>query len=59
MKWRVEVITIKKHTFNHGATREMARKRMQTDFVVMMTQDACPVNEDFLQCLLAPLIAKS
>lgn len=51
-----EVLPIKRTCFNHGATREQARKTVSTKFVVMMTQDALPVNEDFLARLLAPLI---
>jgi len=41
--------------FNHGATRELARKHIGTDVVVMMTQDAYPEDETFLDRLVAPL----
>lgn len=41
--------------FNHGATRELARKRLGTDIVVMMTQDAYPPDEHALGKLVRPI----
>jgi rhamnosyltransferase len=52
-----DVHVIPKSQFNHGATREMARKLLDCDIVVMMTQDAYPVDHDLLSKLIAPLIA--
>lgn len=50
-----EVIPTKE--FNHGATREKGRKLLNTDIVVMMTQDAIATSSDFLEKLIAPLLA--
>ena len=52
----IETKVIPKKEFNHGATRELARKHLNTDIVVMMTQDAYPQSSDFLQYLVAPLL---
>ncbi|MCB9944747.1 MAG: glycosyltransferase family 2 protein [Geminicoccaceae bacterium] len=50
-----ETWVIPRGTFNHGATREAARKRLGTDLVVMMTPDAHPLTHHFLAKLLRPL----
>ena len=52
-----EVISIARSTFDHGATREMARKRAGADIVVMMTQDAIPTGPETLDKLVAPLLS--
>lgn len=54
-KLGAEVIVIPQSDFNHGATREMARKYLGTDIVVMMTQDAIPESPDFLAKLIKPV----
>lgn len=51
---RVEVIP--QNTFNHGATREMGRKLIDTSIAVMMTQDAYPSSPDMLEKLIQPII---
>lgn len=53
----VELIKIKRSDFNHGATRDMALKRSMGDIVCFMTQDAVPVNERYIENLIAPLLA--
>ncbi len=53
-----EVLTIPRKEFNHGTTRELARKHLGTEIVVMMTQDAYPANSQTLDLLVAPLIQK-
>lgn len=50
-----ETWVIPRTTFNHGKTREAARKRLGTDIVVMMTPDAYPESTDLLERLTAPL----
>ncbi|GBD43045.1 hypothetical protein HRbin40_00508 [bacterium HR40] len=50
-----EVWVIPRSSFNHGTTREAARRRLATRFVVMMTPDAYPVSPDFLDRLIRPL----
>jgi rhamnosyltransferase len=43
--------------FNHGASRELGRKLLGTDVVVMLTQDIIPVDIDFLEKLVAPIVS--
>jgi len=53
----VETLLIPRHSFNHGLTRERARKTLGTQIIVMMTPDAFPTSEEMLSHLLAPLLA--
>jgi rhamnosyltransferase len=55
----IETIAINQHEFNHGYTREFARKRLGTDIVVMLTQDVLPIGHCYLKLLTEPLINKS
>ena len=50
-----ETLVVPRHTFNHGLTRELARRRLGTGIVVMLTPDAYPSHDDFLERLTAPL----
>src|SRR5665213_1398369 len=50
-----EVIVIPQSEFNHGLTRELGRKKIATDIVVMMTQDAIPACDDLIDQLVLPL----
>lgn len=50
-----ETIVIPRSTFNHGTTREMTRKALGTDIVVMMTPDAYFTDPMMLEKLLEPL----
>lgn len=52
----VDVKIISGHSFNHGATREMARKTLNTDIVVFLTQDAYPQDGLFMEKLVAPIL---
>jgi len=51
-----ETLVIPRNEFNHGLTRERARKHLGTDIVVMMTPDAYPTDEHVLGKLVAPLL---
>lgn len=51
----VALVTIRQRQFNHGATREWARKQLATDVVVFLTQDVIP-QPGFLQELTAPIL---
>ena len=55
-RFGAQTIVIPKQKFNHGATRELARKKLQTDIVVMMTQDILPCGPELLPRLVAPII---
>jgi rhamnosyltransferase len=50
-----ETLVVPRHTFNHGLMRELARRRLGTGIVVMLTPDAYPSHDDFLERLTAPL----
>lgn len=53
-KEKVRLISIRRESFDHGGTRDMALRSCTTPFVVMMTQDAVPVNNQCMENLLAP-----
>lgn len=50
-----EVLVVPRNEFNHGATRELARRQIGTDIVVMMTPDAYAVSPEMLERLVGPL----
>lgn len=52
----IEILTIKRGEFNHGSTREMARKQLNTDVVVMVTPDAYATNSHVLGLLVKPIL---
>ena len=52
-----ETLVIPRPEFNQGVTREMARKYLGTDIVVMMCPDTYGVDRNFLEPLVAPLRA--
>lgn len=49
---QVQVISIAKESFNHGATRNMAFRKCTGDIVIFMTQDALPVDNGAVERLL-------
>lgn len=51
-----ETIIIPKEEFNHGLTREKARLHLNTDIIVMMTDDAYALDNTMLEMLVEPLI---
>jgi rhamnosyltransferase len=51
-----ETLIIPRDTFNHGTTRELARKALGTEIVVMMTPDAYLVNPGMLERLVDPIM---
>lgn len=53
-----ESMVIPRAAFNHGTTRELARRFLKTDIVVMMTPDAYAVDERMLEHLIQPIIDK-
>jgi len=53
-----ETLIIPRAHFNHGSTREVARRHLQTDIVIMLTPDAYFVNPLSLESLIKPLIEK-
>lgn len=51
-----ETLVIPRSEFNHGATRELARKHLKTDIVVMMTPDAYAIDSSMLEMLIQPIV---
>lgn len=52
----VEVVIIEKGKFNHGTTRELARKQMGTEIVIYLTQDALLHSNETLHKLIEPIL---
>ena len=50
-----EVLVEPRRDFNHGLTRERARHHLGTAIAVMLTPDAYPEGDDFLERLTAPI----
>lgn len=46
---------VPRRSFNHGLTREAARRKLATDIVVMLTPDCFARSPDFLERLVAPI----
>jgi rhamnosyltransferase len=55
-KFSIETVSIERKDFNHGLTREMARKKLNTDIVIMMTPDAIATNAKVLEVLIKPIV---
>ena len=53
-----ETLVIPRKEFNHGISREFARKHLGTDIVVMMTPDAYAKDRSMLERLVDPIISK-
>lgn len=51
----VQLIQIKPSEFNHGLTRNFGVEESEGEFVAFLTQDATPVDDKWLQNLVAPL----
>lgn len=52
----VEVLSVPRDEFNHGTTREMARRHLRCDITVMLTPDAHAVDSSFIERLVMPLL---
>lgn len=46
---------IQPHEFGHGRTRNFGAAQGKGEFIVFLTQDACPINEYWLQRLIEPM----
>lgn len=51
-----DTLVIPRSEFNHGKTREKARKYLNTDIVVMLTPDAYAIDNDTIAKLIEPII---
>jgi rhamnosyltransferase len=52
-----EILVVPRNEFNHGLTRELARRKVDADVVAMLTPDAYPTDKGFLERLTAPVRA--
>lgn len=50
-----ETLVVPRRTFNHGLTRELARRHLGTPVCVMLTPDAFALDDGFLERLTAPV----
>lgn len=57
-RYGTETVVIPQSDFNHGTTREFARKHLNTDIICMFTQDAYLTDKDSLAHLVKPIIEK-
>lgn len=55
-KMGAETLVVPRAEFNHGATREKARKFLNTEIVVMLTPDAYAIDENMVGHLSQPLL---
>lgn len=55
-KLGAETLVIPRPDFNHGTTRELARKHLNTDIIVMITPDAYATDSNMLDRLIDPII---
>ncbi|MGH7960247.1 MAG: glycosyltransferase family 2 protein [Candidatus Binatia bacterium] len=56
-RFGVKILSIPPQEFGHGKTRNLAAAHAQGDYLVFLTQDATPANNQWLENLLAPLRA--
>jgi len=57
-RFSCEMEIISRSEFNHGSTREMARKIVGTDISVCLTQDVIPLDSTLIEKLIAPILNK-
>lgn len=50
-----DVLVVPRREFNHGTTRELARRTLATDIVVMMTPDARALGPEMIGNLVRPV----
>lgn len=50
----VRLMSVKRGTFDHGGTRDMAIRASDTPFVILLTQDALPADAHWAAAMLAP-----
>lgn len=51
----VKLLEIRREEFDHGGTRDFALKQSQGDYVLFLTQDALPIDERYIENLIAPM----
>jgi len=54
-----KIITVSNIDFDHGTTRNLAMTEVSSEFVVFLTQDAVPADENMIAELIGPMQADS
>lgn len=52
----VKLFAIKKYDFNHGLTRDLGAAHAQGEFLIFINQDAEPVDENWMNLMIQPMI---
>lgn len=55
-KHNVKLFEIPPSEFNHGLTRNLGVEKSEGEYIAFITQDATPVNEDWLSNLINPFL---
>ena len=55
-QYGIELQSIKKKEFNHGATRELGRNKIATDIVIMLSADVFALNNETFINLIKPIV---
>lgn len=55
-KFPVKLYQILPQDFNHGLTRNLAASKAKGEYLVFLTQDAAPANENWLAAIVRPMI---
>jgi rhamnosyltransferase len=50
-----ETLIIPRNEFNHGTTRELARRKLAVDIAIMITPDAKPLGPELIDNLVRPI----
>lgn len=58
-KFNIRLVQIKPEEFKHGATRNMGAGMAKGKYLVFINQDAVPVNNNWLENLVSPLITNN
>ena len=53
-RYPVKLIEIDPQSFSHGGSRNLGAKSACGEFLVFLSQDAIPSNDDWLSCLISP-----
>jgi rhamnosyltransferase len=51
-----EVLVVPREEFNHGATRELARRALGSEIVIMITPDVKPLGPELVGNLVRPIV---
>lgn len=49
---RIRILRVRRAEYGHGRTRNLGVSIASGEYIVMITQDACPVGRDWLKCLV-------